>query len=197
VSPKQQADPRRYGSAWSAIIQLVRDGYSWSGHERNRLLLNRGGLDFADVSSISGLDHGGDGRAMAMVDWDQDGDLDLWYRDRTAPRLRLMLNQHAPSKGARDFLALRLEGTTCNRDAIGAVVEVVTDDVSKRLVRSVRAGDLFLSQSSRRLHFGLGNATKVKEVKVVWPGGRVEKFSGVEAGGTYWFFGEFSARFWG
>ncbi len=185
MSPKQQADPKRYGSAWSAIIQLVRDGHSWSGHERNRLLLNRGGAEFADVSSISGLDHGGDGRAMAMVDWDQDGDLDVWYRDRTAPRLRLMLNQHAPGEGSRDFVALRLEGTTSNRDAIGAVVEVVVDDASKRLVKSVRAGDLFLSQSSRRLHFGLGDAGKIQEIKVVWPGGKVEKYSGAEVGGTY------------
>ena len=183
MSPKQQSDPKRYGSAWSAIIQLVRDGHSWSGHERNRLLLNRGGAEFADVSSISGLDHGGDGRAMAMVDWDKDGDLDVWYRDRTAPRLRLMLNQHA--NGAQDFVAVRLEGTASNRDAIGAVVEVVVDEASKRLVKSVRAGDLFLSQSSRWLHFGLGDVEKIQGIKVVWPGGKVEEFSGAEAGGTY------------
>jgi len=183
VSPKQQDDPKRYGSAWSAIIQLVRDGHSWSGHERNRLLLNRGGAEFADVSSISGLDHGGDGRAMAMVDWDQDGDLDVWYRNRTAPRLRLMLNQHA--NGAQDFVAVRLEGTTSNRDAIGAVVEVVVAEASKRLVKSVRAGDLFLSQSSRWLHFGLGDTGNIQEIKVVWPGGKVEKFRGAEIGGAY------------
>ena len=183
MSPKQQDDPKRYGSAWSAIIQLVRDGHSWSGHERNRLLLNRGGAEFADVSSISGLDHGGDGRAMAMVDWDQDGDLDVWYRNRTAPRLRLMLNQHA--NGAQDFVAVRLEGTTSNRDAIGAVVEVVVAEASKRLVKSVRAGDLFLSQSSRWLHFGLGDTANIQEIKVVWPGGKVEKFRGAEIGGAY------------
>ena len=183
MSPEQQADPKRYGSAWSAIIQLVRDGHSWSGHERNRLLLNRGGAEFTDVSAISDLDHGGDGRAMAMVDWDQDGDLDVWYRNRTAPRLRLMLNQHA--NGAQDFVAVRLEGTTSNRDAIGAVVEVVVDEASNRLVKSVRAGELFLSQSSRWLHFGLGDAGKIQEIKVVWPGGKVEKFSGAEIGGDY------------
>ena len=97
----------------------------WSGNERNRLLLNCGEAGFADVSSSVGLDHEGDGRALAIVDWDQDGDLDLWYRDRSAPRLRLMLNRHAPAQGARDFVALKLEGTTCNRDAIGAVVEVM------------------------------------------------------------------------
>ena len=94
MSPNQQADPGRYRNAWAALVQLVRDGHSWSGHERNRLFLNRGGA-FSDVSVISGLDHDGDGRALAVVDWDRDGDLDLCYRNRTAPRLKLMLNSHA------------------------------------------------------------------------------------------------------
>jgi tetratricopeptide (TPR) repeat protein len=175
----------RYGSAWSAIIQLVRDGHSWSGNERNRLLLNCGEAGFADVSSSVGLDHEGDGRALAIVDWDQDGDLDLWYRDRSAPRLRLMLNRHAPAQGARDFVALKLEGTTCNRDAIGAVVEVMVKGAPGRLVKSVRAGDLFLSQSSRWLHFGLAEAGVIREIRVRWPGSGWEVFADTEVGGAY------------
>ena len=98
MSPQQQADPDLYGNAWSDLLQQVRDGLSWSGRERNRFLLNDGAGGFADVSSVMGLDQEADGRALAVVDWDHDGDLDLWYRDRTAPRLRLMLNRHA---GAR------------------------------------------------------------------------------------------------
>ena len=185
MSPDQQVDPERYRSAWAAIIQLVRDGYSWSGRERNRLLLNCGKAGFADVSSIAGLDHDGDGRALAVVDWDQDGDLDLWYRDRTAPRLRLMLNRHAAPGRADDFVALKLQGTTGNRDAIGAVVEVVMGGAPGRLLKSVRAGDLFLSQSSRWLHFGLAGDGKIREIRVLWPGGDREVFAGAQAGRAY------------
>jgi hypothetical protein len=184
VSPEQQADARRYRSAWAAIVQLARDGYSWSGRERNRLLLNCGGGEFGDASASSGLDHHGDGRAMAIVDWDQDGDLDLWFRDRTGPRLRLMLNSHHSAEDD-DFVAVKLEGTSCNRDAIGAVVEVIADGMQGRLVKSVRAGDLFLSQSSRWLHFGLGDAEVVSEVRVLWPGGAREVFTGTKAGGAF------------
>jgi len=138
------------------------------------------------VSFVAGLDHPGDGRGLALVDWDQDGDLDLWYRNRTSPRLQLMSNQHDQVKGERDdFVALRLEGTSCNRDAIGAKVEVVLTGKKERLVRSLKAGDLFLSQSSKWLHIGLGAKAKLDSVYVQWPGGEREKFSGLEAGEAF------------
>ena len=186
MSPKQQADPEIYGNAWGNLLQQVRDGLSWSGRERNRCLLNDGAGGFVDVSSVMGLDQEADGRALALVDWDQDGDLDLWYRDRTAPRLRLMLNRHV---GARkgDFVSVLLEGEKCNRNAIGAVVELIGGPGLGKLrsVKSVRAGDLFLSQSSRWLHFGLGQDCEATKARVIWPGGREELFQGLKAGGRF------------
>ena len=188
MAPKQQAEAETYGSAWAALVQFVRDGHSWSGNERNRLFLNRGGT-FSDVSAVSNLDHDGDGRALAVVDWDRDGDLDLCYRNRTAPRIQLMLNNHVGrgEQGARDSLTVKLEGTSGNRDAIGAVVEVLAaGQEGERLVKSVRAGDLFLSQSSRWLHFGLGAPAEIREIRVLWPGQMGwESFAGARAGGRY------------
>ena len=75
MSPKVTSDD--YQNAWSRIMQRVREGDSWSGRERNRCLLNVEGLGFVDASSIVNLDGIGDGRAMAVLDWDQDGDLDI------------------------------------------------------------------------------------------------------------------------
>ena len=157
----------------------VRNGTSWSGHERNRCLLNFSGREFGDASSVSGLDFDDDGRGLAVTDWNRDGKLDLWFRNRTAPRLRLMLNQAATG----GFLALRLQGVSVNRDAIGAVVEV--DCGGAPLMRSVKAGEMFLSQSSKWLHFGLGNEKEIRGITVHWPGGEKESFSGAAAGGRY------------
>jgi hypothetical protein len=54
------------------------------------------------------------------------------------------------------------------------------------LVRSVRAGDLFLSQSSKWLHFGLGEGdVEIESVAVTWPGGDREAFSGVSTDGRF------------
>ncbi len=181
---------RDYGAAWAALMQLAREGHSWSGHERNQCFLNLGGGRFARISAVSGLDARSDGRALAFVDWDRDGDVDIWFRDRTAPRLRLLLNQHVSARSAEDrsFVSLRLEGTKANRDAIGASAEVVLSEAAeppRRFVRAVRAGDLYLSQSSKWLHFGLGSKAKIREVVVRWPGGASETFAGVEPGNRY------------
>ena len=79
-----------------------------------------------------------DGRAIATVDWDHDGDLDLWISNRSAPRLRLMRNDLPRTN---HFIALRLQGngTTTNRDAIGARIELILDGTenSKPLIQTL------------------------------------------------------------
>ncbi len=164
---------------------MIKQGRSFSGHERNCCFLNTGRERFATVSAVSGLDFADDARCLAVVDWDHDGDLDVWLANRNAPRLRFMRND-TPTDN--HYLSLRLvgNGTTSNRDAIGARVEVILNSgESNRLIRTVRAGEGFLSQSSKWLHFGLGNAKSVEKVIVRWPGGAVEEYIGLRANGRY------------
>ena len=174
-----------YLAAWQAIERFLRQGRPFSGHERHCSFLNTGGRRFANASAVTGLDFADDGRGLALTDWDHDGDLDVWIANRTGPRLRVMRNE-CP---ARDqFVAFRLQGTTCNRDAIGGRVEVrVADPGNKngRLVQTLYAGDAYLSQSSKWLHFGLGPVASLREVVVRWPDNKLESFSGAEPGGRY------------
>ena len=104
------------------------------------------------------------------------------WRNRNAPQLRLLRND-APNVG--HFVVLRLQGTHANRDAIGARVEVYPagpgpsvggESLRRPLIKTLRAGDGFLSQSSKWLHFGLGDATEIERVVVRWPGGPAEEF---------------------
>ena len=164
-------------------MELVRRGDSWSGGERNRVFLNGGDARFIEMSRLAGLDYPDDGRGLAVVDWDQDGRLDLWFRNRTAPRLRLMKNRRGATRGA---IALRLEGVEANRDGVGAVVELLPAQGERgRSVRSVRAGDLFLSQSSKWLHFGTAGIDVVESAEVLWPGGERERFRGLSGSGRF------------
>ena len=196
VNAQDQKDVERYTASWAALMQQVRRGSSWSGYERNCSFLNTGGR-FVGASHVSGLDFQDDGRGLAVTDWDQDGDLDLWFSNRTAPRLRLMLNQSSRQRPAQ-HVAFRLVGSECNRDAIGAVVELHLEHSGEpvpRLVRSVRAGDLFLSQSSKWIHFGVPENATVASVSVLWPGGSRSNCSGITAGQRYLLRqGESSAR---
>ena len=173
-----------YLESLRALHERLDEGLSFSGNERNCVFLNpgRAGGAFANASAVSGLDFPDDGRGLAFLDLEGDGDLDVAISNRTAPRLRLMRNELPVG---RRFVALHLEGDGAgtNRDAVGALVEVPTS--SGLLRRSVRAGEGFLSQSSRWLHFGLGDSEVSGPVRVSWPGGGNETFSGVVAGGRY------------
>ena len=155
--------------------KLLRSGKSWSGHERNCCFLNVGHGQFATASAIAELDFPDDGRAVASVDWERDGDLDLWVVNRTAPQLRYLQNQTSRQK---HFVSFRLVGTKSNRDAIGARVELILN--SGKRIQTVRAGEGFLGQSSKSIHFGLGSESTIKRVVIRWPGGKEEDFTGVK-----------------
>ena len=171
-----------YEAGWQATMELVRRGRSWSGNERNCVFLNTGG-DFVDASAVSGLDFLDDGRAIGVVDWDQDGDLDLWLRNRTGPRLRLMLNRLDRPRRA---VQIRLRGREANRDGIGARVELrFADSAVPPLARTLHAGSGFHAQSTKWLHFGVDPEAEIIGVDVVWPGGQRERFQGVEAPRRY------------
>ncbi|MCA9217382.1 MAG: tetratricopeptide repeat protein [Planctomycetales bacterium] len=149
------------------LFQMLMDGRSFSGHERNCAFLNTGNGNFATVSAVSGVDFPDDGRCIAVTDWDRDGDADYWTSNRNGPRIRLMRNDLQRSG---NFLQLSLNGngTDTNRDAIGARV-VVHCSGQKPISKTVRAGDGFLSQSSKVLHFGVGDASIIDRVAVSWP----------------------------
>lgn len=182
-TPTEAGDPaEEYKLGWLAINKLVNQGFSWSGHERNCAFLNTQGSAFADASAVTGLNFDDDGRSIASVDWDLDGDLDLFVANRTGPRLRFLRNG---LDGDGGFLQLKLSGRSCNRDAIGARVEVLLKDPHSTPLKSTRrAGNGYQAQSSAWMHFGLG-ADEVRGVKVLWPDGKEEVFDGIQANGRY------------
>ena len=165
------------------LNQMLDRGVSWSGHEANCCFLNTGTGSFANVSAITGLDFLDDGRGLALVDWDRDGDLDAWTSNRTAPMCRFVRNDTPPGK---HYLMVRLEGVDCNRDAIGSRVQVTSGDDSRGiLTRTLRAGEGFLGQSSKWLHFGLGDETGPVQLKVLWPDGSAQVFKDVAVDRRY------------
>ncbi len=76
-------DTKSRQTARAQFNNMFAGGRSFSGNERNCCYLNTTFEPtipgrFANISGSSGLDFPDDGRALAVTDWDQDGDLDLW-----------------------------------------------------------------------------------------------------------------------
>jgi hypothetical protein len=173
--------PPEYLDAWDAIRHFsLFEGWGWNGRERDYAYWNLGDGHFADASSAMGLDQLDDGRAAAPIDWDDDGRIDLLLRNRTGPRLRFLHNDH-PAPG--HFVSVELAGTRSNRDAIGAVVRIEAG--GKKLRRAVVAAQGFMCAPSRRLHFGLGAATRIDRLEVRWPDGSRERYEGLDADRRY------------
>lgn len=161
-------------------MAAIRGGSSWSGRERNGAFLNLGDGRFVDAAGISGFDFVDDARCVARVDWNRDGRLDVWVKNRTGPQLRFLQNDLETSN---TFVSLKLVGVRANRDAIGAVVELTAGGRSR--VGQVSAGSGYLGQSSSTVHFGLADATKIERLTVRWPGGEAESIAAPEINGFY------------
>lgn len=185
-SPTETVGPaalQDYFAAWRAYRQLVHEGNSFSGRERNCVFLNTGAERFGNISAVSGLDFKDDGRAIGLTDWDHDGDVDLWIVSRTDPQARFMRND-TPTDAR--WLAVRLEGTASNRDAVGARATLYLQGQSdKPILRTVAAGGGYLSQASRWLHFGLGADGQVDRLEIRWPNGDMQTFTDIPASAHY------------
>ncbi|MFN0125215.1 MAG: ASPIC/UnbV domain-containing protein [Verrucomicrobiales bacterium] len=160
-----------YAESWDALGALIAAGKSFSGRERNVAFLNLGtpAPSFACASGALQLDQIDDSRAVIPSDWDGDGDLDLWYANRTGPRLRFLRNDTATDGR---WLALRLVGRSANPDAVGARAELTLASphgTTRTLWRRVKAGDGFLSQTPKTLHFGFRANESIQRLVIRWP----------------------------
>jgi hypothetical protein len=118
-------------------------------------------------------------RGAAFGDVANDGNVDMLLLNvGEAPTL--LMNQGVAGNHRVEF---RLRGTKSNRAAIGALVTVRAGKLVQ--FNEVRGGSSYLSQNDLRLHFGLGKATVVDSVEVLWPSGTVEKFTNVAADKIY------------
>jgi hypothetical protein len=152
-------------------------GYPWS-YWPNALMMNNGDETFTDRAFEAGIEPppGGEyrpeklagkpvarsSRCAVVADFRGAGRLDLvvnnfndhpYYFRNEFPR--------------KNYVAFRLTGTRCARDAIGALVKLYIG--KEIMVRQVQAAGGYLSQSSRTLHFGLGDRTKIDRAEILWP----------------------------
>ncbi|MGC1450123.1 MAG: FG-GAP-like repeat-containing protein [Candidatus Sulfotelmatobacter sp.] len=169
-SPDDARAWHTYEQGWNAINELIRSDGTWSGYERNVFYANNRDGTFSDVSAVVGLDFAEDGRAFALADFDHDGRLEVFLKNRNAPQLRILKNG---METLPPSIAFRLQGTRSNHDAIGASVTI--ESSAGRQTRMLQAGSGFLSQHSKEVFFGLGETKGPVRASIRWPGGLVQE----------------------
>ena len=176
-SPQTAKPSEDYEQGWNAIIELIRADYTWSGYERNVFYANHRDGTFSAVSGAVDLDFIEDGRSFALADFDGDGRQEVFLKSRNAPQLRLLKNA---VEDLPPSISFRLRGIKSNPDAIGAAVTV------GRQTKMLQAGSGFLSQHSKDVFFGLGDAKGPIDASIRWPSGLVQELHGLPIDHRVW-----------
>lgn len=144
-----------------------------------QLFENRGGERFVEVLGVSGpyftLPRAG--RGAAVVDFDNDGAVDLVVVHQNEP-VAILRNRNV----CNFWLRLGLVGTSSERSGVGAKVTVRQESGSATSWRI--GGGSYLSHSDSRLSFAL-DSDKATNVTVTWPGGKVEDYSDLKLNHTH------------
>ncbi len=151
---------------------------------RNYLMMNNGDETFTDRSLTAGIEPPVRGkyfddklgnkpaarssRCAAVADFDGDGRLDI-VTNNFNDHPYYFKNEH-PRK---NYVAFKLQGRKSNRDAIGAVVRLYTG--KEVMARQVNPAGGYLSQSSKTIHFGLGDRSRIDLVEIRWPSGHLQR----------------------
>jgi hypothetical protein len=109
------------------------------------------------------------GRGAAYADIDNDGDLDIVVM-QNGHEARLFRNDQ---QTGNHWLRIRLEGHRMNRNAIGAVIELMANGTTQR--RSIMPTRSYLSQVELPATFGLGDADRIEKLTITWPDGMVQE----------------------
>ncbi len=171
-------------ASWTVLDQDPAEAKNWptigdrsfSGFEKKRFWINEDGATFSERATEAGLASDRDARGMVILDYDDDGDLDVLLANQGQPA-QLFKNQ---GTRGHHWLGVRLvadPATGITRDAIGARVTIET--ASGKQMRERDGGNGFAGQSDPRLHFGLGKDSRITKLTVRWPDGGIEELRDV------------------
>ena len=138
----------------------------------NYIFKNKQDLTFENTSKKWGLDAKINSNGAVYVDLDNDGDLDLIVNNQ-AEKASVYRNNSNKS-----YVTFSLTGPTKNISGIGAVITVFSDGLQQSRQQFVSRG--FQSSVSNKLHFGLGENTKIDSVLVDWKNGKSQKITNIK-----------------
>jgi len=173
------------GWTWnSKIVDLDNDGWQdvfnaegairKSGYGWNVLMKNNNGEDFEQKQFSFGLTSDFGLYSFALLDMDNDGDLDIIGNSAEGP-VQVYKNH---STQRNNSIAISLRDSLGNYYGIGAKVEIHYDQGKKHQMREIKASGGYMSFDPAIAYFGLADITSVDEIKVQWSDNKMDVYPG-------------------
>lgn len=151
------------GSGWDTNTTLSvehvtydfdNDGFADVFGGSGKIMFNNGNFTFFPV--VYSISNG------AIGDLNNDGFLDI----QTGNTI------HYNTRNNNNWIKINLQGIQSNRNGIGARVEIYGN--WGKQIRDVRSGEGFRYMNTLNTHFGIGTATRIDQIKIIWPSGIVD-----------------------
>jgi hypothetical protein len=149
--------------------------------QANRLYENINAKYFIDITENSGFNDTIDTRGTTFIDFDNDGDLDLYTANAFGNNIYYENNGND-----NNWIKIKPVGTVSNKSAIGARVKIKANiwGTYSWQMREITSQSGSRSQSGFTAHFGLGNAEIIDSVLVEFPSGIDMIYAGIPVNQT-------------
>ena len=164
------------GSTWS---DFDNDGdldlFVGNDGQNNFLYSNNGNGQFTRITSGDIVNTGGSSFGLSSGDFDDDGNPDVFVANRAGQTNFLFVNDG----NGNSWLNVKCIGVVSNTSAIGVKVSIMAtiNDTLVWQTREISAQTGYNSETLRA-HFGLGDATLIDSLRVIWPSGTIDVFEG-------------------
>ena len=170
----------------AGVAQLINEispklgghGMSWNGYEHDALFMNISGHGFTNIAFLMGCDLVYDCRSVISDDIDMDGRVDLIVeenRARDGVDVIHILRNVFDSSG--HWIGFRFPQEPGGESPIGAKITLEFEDGAIRQNQYL-VGHSVWAQHAAKLHFGLGERTKIKSAVIHWPSGKMKRIDG-------------------
>jgi hypothetical protein len=147
---------------------------------KNYMFRNNGDLTFLNVSDDWGFREETLSNGAAYADLDNDGDMDLIVNNINDYAFVYRNNSEKIYKN--HYLKVKLTGSGLNKDGIGARVDIICD--GRTYTQEFMPSRGYMSSVDHALIFGLGQATQIDKLRIIWPDLRIQRLTNIETDQT-------------